>query len=1067
MKTFSREEDFELALCELLAQKGWDSEVLLYPSEEDLLRNWADILFTNNKQIDRLNDCPLTDGEMAQLLEQIREKRTPHKLNGFINGKTVSIRRDNPEDRLHFGKEISLKIFDRQEIALGSSRYQIARQPLFRRGADGQRDRRGDLMLLINGMPIFHIELKRSGVHVSQAYNQIEKYSREGVFSGIFALVQIFVAMNPEETVYFANPGPDGKFNPQYYFHWADAYNEPVNEWEQVTEKLLSIPMAHQMLGFYTVADDSDGVLKVMRSYQYYAAHAISDKVDTHKGHWNEGIQRGGYIWHTTGSGKTMTSFKAAHLISTSRAADKVVFLTDRIELGTQSLDEYNSFADDSLEVQGTENTHILIDKLKSSRPDDVLIVTSIQKMFRVKADGAGAADIEKIARKKIVIVVDEAHRSTFGDMLNDIKQTLPNALFFGFTGTPIQLENQRKESTTCDIFGEELHRYSISDGIRDRNVLGFDVHKVCTYKDLDLRRCVALEKAKAQSEAEALADEAKRRIYLHYMEDVPMAGGPAPDGSWVSGIEDYLPSTQYRTEEHQMAVVQHIADNWLRLSRGGKFHAIFATSSIAEAIEYYSLFREQVPGLKVTALYEPGVDDKNAEYSLFKEESTSRIVRDYNEQYGTSYELSSYGAFKKDLSHRLAHKKAYSHIEKSPEKCLDLLIVVDQMLTGFDSKWVNTLYLDKLMEYEKIIQAFSRTNRLFGPDKPFGNIYYYRQPHTMEQNIAEAVALYSGNRAYGMFVDKLVQHLRQMNASFERICEVFASERIENFSKLPEDVAAKGMFAKEFRILTEKLEAAKIQGFVWSVLHYENELGESVDVALDEQTYLTLAQRYKELDKVKREGNEVIPYPIEHYLTQIDTGRIDAEYLNSRFQKYIKAIRDDSISAEEKAQLYNDLHRAFAALSQEEQKFAEIFLRDIDRGAVELQEGKNFRDYVTEYIVQARNDSIHRLAQALGVDEIRLRKLIDACPTEKNLNEHERFDELCRTVDVGLAQSYFEQGSGRPMRPFEARRQAKALLRLFVLSGGQDGASLHSEPSVYAEIVSTYPMAGTSTELE
>lgn len=258
---FQRESDFENALIQILTTKGWEDQILKYPTEDNLLKNWAKILFDNNRGIDRLGDCPLTDGEMQQIIEQITELRTPLKLNGFINGKTVSIKRDNPEDKVHFGKEISLKIYDRLEIAAGQSRYQIVEQLVFRGKSRLLNDRRGDLLLLINGMPVIHIELKRSGVPVSQACNQIEKYAHEGVFTGLFSLVQVFVAMNPDESLYFANPGPDGRFNPDYYFHWADFNNEPINDWKLIASSLLSIPMAHQLIGFYTVADDADGIL--------------------------------------------------------------------------------------------------------------------------------------------------------------------------------------------------------------------------------------------------------------------------------------------------------------------------------------------------------------------------------------------------------------------------------------------------------------------------------------------------------------------------------------------------------------------------------------------------------------------------------------------------------------------------------------------------------------------------------------------------------------------------------------------------------------------------------------
>jgi type I restriction enzyme R subunit len=384
---FNKEADFEEALVQLLlSEKGWQ-DVLHNPSEQDLINNWAQILFENNRDIDRLNNHLLTNGEMQQILEQINTLRTPLRLNGFINGKSVSITRDNPDDTLHFGKEVSLKIYDRMEIAAGQSRYQIARQPKFPTGGIAS-DRRGDLMLLINGMPVFHIELKKSGIPVSQATNQIETYARNGIFTGLFSLVQIFVAMNPENTVYFANPGPEGKFNPDFFFNWADLDNEPITDWKDIAEHLISIPMAHQLIGFYTVADNADGILKVMRSYQYYAAHAISDRVAKIKWDGNnlQGSNLpGGYIWHTTGSGKTMTSFKSAQLIANSNDADKVVFLMDRIELGTQSLLEYRAFAEESESVQSTENTSVLVSKLKSTSHTDTLIVTSIQKMSNIK----------------------------------------------------------------------------------------------------------------------------------------------------------------------------------------------------------------------------------------------------------------------------------------------------------------------------------------------------------------------------------------------------------------------------------------------------------------------------------------------------------------------------------------------------------------------------------------------------------------------------------------------------------------------------------------------------------
>ncbi len=703
--SFAKESQFEKALIELLPEKGWSPQIIKNPTEDDLLKNWANILLKNNNSIDRLNNHSLTNSEMQQIVEQITSLRTPLKLNAFIKGKTVSIKRDNPADKLHFGKEISLKIYDPREIAAGQSSYQIVQQPRFKSKSKILNNRRGDLMLLVYGMPVIHIELKKSGINISQACNQIKKYSHEGVFTGLFSLVQIFVAMTPEKTLYFANPGSEGKFNKDYYFHWADFNNEPVNNWKDIAEKLLSIPMAHQLIGYYTVADASDGVLKVMRSYQFHAVSKISDKIA--KTDWKRSDLLGGYIWHTTGSGKTMTSFKSAQLIANSNDADKVVFLMDRIELGTQSLKEYKGFADQSEDVQATENTGVLVSKLKSSNPANTLIVTSIQKMSNIKdeEEGLNSKDIELINNKRIVFIVDEAHRSTFGDMLITIKNTFPFARFFGFTGTPIHKENQKEKNTTSTVFGDELHRYSIADGIRDGNVLGFDPYKVLTYKDRDLRKAVALEKAKAKNEKEALDNPDKKKIYNKYMRQVKMAGYISRDGNYIKGIEDYLPKTQYKRKEHYKKVVKDISENWLTLSQNSKFHAIFATSSIKEAIEYYRLIKAEKPELKITALFDSTIDNNDG--ALEKEDGLLEIIEDYNERYEMDFTFAKHAKFKKDIAARLSHKAPYTRIEKTPEKQIDLLIVVDQMLTGFDSKWLNTLYLQGLFIKTKFAQKY------------------------------------------------------------------------------------------------------------------------------------------------------------------------------------------------------------------------------------------------------------------------------------------------------------------------------------------------------------------------
>ncbi len=1039
---FSKEAEFEQAVIQALESKGWKDGLLKNPTEADLIKNWADILFTNNRDIDRLNDYPLTEGEMAQVVEQVKALRTPLKLNGFINGKTVTITRDNPDDTAHFGKEVSLKIYDRREIAAGQSRYQIAQQPKFPTASKILNDRRGDLMLLINGMPVIHIELKKSGIPVSQAYHQIEKYAAEGIFTGLFSLIQIFVAMNPEETVYFANPGPDGRFNPDFYFHWADFNNEPINDWKQITSSFLSIPMAHMLIGFYTVADGSDGILKVMRSYQYYAASAISDRVA--KAKWEGKEQLGGYIWHTTGSGKTMTSFKSAQLIASSKDADKVIFLVDRIELGTQSLREYRGFANENEDVQATENTGVLVSKLKSVNPSDTLIVTSIQKMSNIKDEADGglkAADLELMKGKRIVFIVDECHRDTFGDMMLTIKQTFPRAMFFGFTGTPILDENGKKDNTTATVFGNELHRYSIADGIRDKNVLGFDPYKVLVYPDRDLRAAVAVDKAKAKDEKEARSDPEKAKIYYQYMA-LPMAGHRDVNGSYIKGIEDLLPKSQYTTVEFRNMVVDDILKNWDDISRNGKFHAIFATSSIPDAIDYYGIFKKKGTSLRITALFDPSIDNNGG--AIFKEEGLAEIIEDYNALYEQSFTIPTFAKMKKDISARLAHKEPYQHIAGEPEKQIDLLIVVNQMLTGFDSKWLNTLYLDKEIRYQDIIQAFSRTNRLFGPDKPFGTIKYYRRPHTMEKNIEDAVRLYSGNRPLGLFVERLPKNLTNLNAIFAQIQALFINCGDPDFKAPPKDIAERGRFAKLWRQLNGTLEAAKVQGFKWGqqVYTFKNaEIGkkETIAVEIDEQTYQILAKRYKEMfDGIPGSDlpDDDLPYEVDPYLTTIDTGKIDSDYMNSRFEKYLKKLNE---GAEDLRAAEDELHSTFSTLTQEEQRYAELFLHDIQQGNVQAQPGKTLRDYITEYIEQAKNDQIYQLAVLFGLDESMLRSIMALRVTEENINEYGRFDALKATMDIQKAKAYFEGKEGHPIILPMVYPKADKLLRDFILSSGFD----------------------------
>ena len=615
--------------------------------------------------------------------------------------------------------------------------------------------------------------------------------------------------------------------------------------------------------------------------------------------------------------------------------------------------------------------------------------------------------------------------------------------------------------SQTSTIFGGELHRYVLADGIRDKNVLGFDPRMVQTFKENDVRKQVALAEAKANNVEEAFADEKKREVFNKYMNDVPMAGYENDDGKYVKGVEDYLPNSQYIEPEHQNAVVNDICDNWSILSVNKKFHAIFATSSIPEAIEYYGLFKDKMPSLKVTCRFDPHISNEDGEYkntykgkpvALFKEDGLVKILNDYNDMFGQDFTIPTHASFKKDVSLRLAHKEKYSTITRTPEKMLDLLIVVDQMLTGFDSKWVNTLYMDKILQYENLIQAMSRTNRLFkSNEKPYGVIKYYRRPFTMKAYIDEAVKTYSGDKPTVLFVEKLPYNLKKLNVIYMDISEVFKSSGVSDFTKLPNDHAEKAKFAQLFKDFNHHLDAAKLQGFNWEQDIYtfndeETGLNETIKLDFGSNDFMALVQRYKELSNGNDDENgnggsdgDDVPFDLVGYITEIDTGRIDAAYMNSRFEKYLKNLHQADITEEQLQASLDELHKSFATLTQDEQKYAEIFLHDVQRGEVVVEDGKTLRDYITEYQYKAKNDQIHSFAVAFGLDEDLLKNMMQLNLTEANIDEFGRFDKLKQSVNKAAAKAFLEKIEGKVIIPPKVNMKVDKILRKFILTGGFD----------------------------
>ncbi len=1005
--------NFESDIIELLSQVGWDPNIIKNPTHDDLENNLRRIINENN--IDKLGtDTPLTDGEFSQIMDKIYSICvSPVASNVFLNGKQVTITSEAERRNYGISDEIYLDIFDPVEIAGGKSRYQIAEQPILSTSAQ-YNDRRGDIMLLINGFPVIHIELKASGHSLDEGTAQIQKYMNEGVFKGLFSLVQVFFVMTPEDCIYFANSFPT--LNPAFMFHWGDQKNEAIYDWQELItgqDQILSIPEAHQLVGYYTsacihkdtngcVENINEGSLMVARSYQIHAIRNIMKRVKMQR--WGTHTPLGGYVWGTTGCGKTFTSYKSGQLVTDKNYVDKVVFVVDRIELSDQSFEEYNSFARDGEPIVRSKSTYDLFKLLSNN--NDRLIITSIQKLSRVneeKSKYVDQGDVEKINRKRIVFITDEAHRSQFGEMHENVKNTFVNALFIGFTGTPIFSENEKRDGLTSEIvFGPCLSVYSIASGIRDKNVLGFDPKMVKTYKDQDIRDAIACDKANVKSVDEAKLDKNKWKTYQNYY-----------NLSMVE-LEKLLPPLQYNCDEHRKAVVEDIITNWDRLSNAGgsiRFHALLATSSIPEAIEYYKLFKDTP--LKVTALFDPNVYGDN-EATITKENALIEIVDEYNQMFGTGKIINreadpTLKSFKSDITNRLAHKKAYKNID--PKDMIDLVIVVDQLLTGFDSKYINTLYLDKVLDTDGLIQAISRTNRVLNFDeKPWGIFRYYRKPYTMEQNIKDALKLYcEGGEDSGAIVGNIDSNLASANEIYVEIEHIFTKAGVNNFMCLPKMEADCQKFKQLFKLLSQTINGMKLQGMNWKV--DTDAYVVQLDVCkkwIDNQTrlYDVLYMRYRDLLPAKSEastlGGERYGYDLMTSLSEVEKEKIDADYLEKNFQQIIPTLVGD-FDEIEKDLAITEFSSQLGVLSSEHQKYAKIIIDDIREGKLEVGE-KTLRELIAEYQTTNENQSIITFAETYGLDAALLHKVY-----KTNGNHDMEISKLCDTCDKEKVEAAFD----------------------------------------------------------
>ena len=654
MGVYESEAKLEEKLIDQLVKQGYKKVQI--DTVEDLERNFREQINEHNKF--RLEEKPLSDKEFERLMIKISGKGV------FQSAKELRQLQDIQRDD---GTIAYIELFNTREWC--QNIFQVTHQTT----VEGKYTNRYDVTLLINGLPLVQIELKRRGMDMKEAFNQIKRYKRHS-YSGLYKFIQIFIISNGVDTKYFANG--DQELNYGFTFYWTDVNNERINNLEHFCLTFLDRCQIGKVIARYMILNQTEKMLLVMRPYQIYAVeNIVSRALDTNNN---------GYVWHTTGSGKTITSFKTSQILAKEPSINQVFFLVDRKDLDKQTLDEFNKFKPGCVDL--TNNTDKLIEQMKDSTKD--LIVTTIQKMANACSNSKYAPILEKYKDLKTVFIIDECHRSQFGDMHRQISKTFTNAQYFGFTGTPRFKENPSQDGrSTADIFEKCLHTYFIKDAIKDGNVLGFSVD---------------------------------------YMKFVDYNSNQTEEDVMVEGIDT---EEVFMADDRVRLIAQDIIVHHNTKTRDKKYNALFTVSSIPLLVKYYNMFKSLNHDLKIGAIFTYGANedlDKNPEHSR---ESLDKIIDDYNKMYNTNFSSSTFDAYFRDICKKIKNTE------------IDIVIVVNMLLTGFDAKRLNTLYVDKSLKYHDLIQAFSRTNRVESETKPFGNIVCYR---TTKERVDEAVKLFS-----------------------------------------------------------------------------------------------------------------------------------------------------------------------------------------------------------------------------------------------------------------------------------------------------------------------------------
>ncbi len=737
-------------------------------NEAQLKENFRRIL--NERNADKLEGTPISDSEFKRIMIDISDKSVFESAQ-ILRDKYVLERDDETK--------VYLSLMNIKKWCQNT--FQVTNQV----SVNDTHKSRYDVTILINGLPLVQIELKRSGVAITEAFNQIERYRRQN-YTGLFRFIQMFVVSNKMETRYYANS--DQKIMKSHMFYWSDEKNERINVLKDFIESFLEPCHIAKMISRYMIINETDKILMALRPYQVYAVEALLNRaIETNNN---------GYIWHTTGSGKTLTSFKASQILAQEPDIKKVIFLVDRKDLDGQTLGEFNKFESDS--VDRTFNTKKLLKQMDD--PTRKLIITTIQKMDN--AIKSGHPVMERYKEDKVVFIIDECHRTQFGSMHRIIRQHFGNAQYFGFTGTPRFEENASQDGrATADIFGECLHHYLIKDAIRDGNVLGFSVEYMNTF-----------------DRSEKITEDG----YVNKINEAEI---------WMA-------------DERVQKVAEHIIANHNKKTRDQMYTGMLTVQSIPMAIQYYRVFqklkKQGVHNFNVTTIFSyqdnEAIDDTMDEQT--RRDILEGIIQTYNETFDKNFSTDTFDGYFNDVSNRVK--------QGLPDQKLDILIVVDMFLTGFDSKKLNTLYVDRNLQHHSLIQAYSRTNRVEEPTKPYGNIVAYRN---LKEKTDEAIELFS----------KTDNTDTVLSLSFQAYLTKFKQALIELF-ELAETPQAVDQLEKEEDQRDFVIAYRELAKHMQKLKTFDEFAFDEETLGIDEQTYEDYKGKYLDIyDKVIRPDKETV----------------------------------------------------------------------------------------------------------------------------------------------------------------------------------------------------------------